>query len=105
MSRKETEGKPKKATEAPVADVPSKPAEVAEKKVTAEEMKEALTEKIQVSEDQLRLLALERAERTQDFLLTSGKIEAKRVFLSEPKSIAPERMEKVKDSRVNFTLK
>ena len=60
---------------------------------------------IRVTDDQMRLLALERARATRDFMIGTGKVEAERVFLSEPGSLAPEKKENLKDSRVNFTLK
>ena len=92
------------AAKAPVKDA-SKAGAGAVKEATAEDMKKVLMDSIRVAEDQIRLLALERSERTRDFLLAAGKVEAGRVFLSEPKSLAPEKKEKLKDSRVNFTLK
>jgi len=75
------------------------------KEPTPEEMKEMLMTGILVTDDRMRLLALERAEATRDFMVGSGKVEAKRVFLSEPSSLAPEKKKNLKDSRVNFTLK
>jgi hypothetical protein len=72
---------------------------------TPEEMKQALMGRVQVSEDEIRLLAQKRAEAVRDFMLASGKVEAQRVFLVEPKSLAPEKKEKMKDSRVDFRLK
>ena len=51
----------------------------------------------------LRSLASQRAQRVRDTLVKSG-IEAERLFIVEPKSLAPEKKEKVKDSRVQFKL-
>lgn len=41
----------------------------------------------------------------KDTILKSGKIEPQRVFVVEPKSLSPERREKVRDSRVDFRLR
>ncbi len=73
--------------------------------MTTETMKEAIMEHIQVMDDQLRLLALKRSERIRDFLISSEKVEPGRVFMSEPKSLTPEKKENQKDSRVEFILK
>jgi hypothetical protein len=58
-----------------------------------------------VSESDLRLLGSERAENVKDFILESGKVTADRVFVVEPKSLAPPKKEKVPESRVEFKLK
>jgi hypothetical protein len=41
----------------------------------------------------------------KDYLIASKQVEPERVFLVEPKTLAPERKEKQKDSRVVFVLK
>ena len=46
-----------------------------------------------------------RAMNVKDVILKSGKVEPERVFMLEPKSLAPEKKEKIKASRVDFTLK
>ena len=46
-----------------------------------------------------------RASHVRDRLVASGKVEAGRVFLVEPKSLPPERKEKLRDSRVDFRIK
>jgi hypothetical protein len=56
-----------------------------------------------VLEGDLRSLASQRAQRVRDTLVKSG-IEAERLFIVEPKSLAPEKKEKVWDSRVQFKL-
>jgi hypothetical protein len=58
-----------------------------------------------VKESDLRSLAAQRAMSVKDAVLKSGKIEAERIFTLEPKSFAPEKKEKLKDSRVDFKLK
>jgi hypothetical protein len=60
---------------------------------------------IEVKESDLRSLAAQRAMSVKDAVLKSGKIEAERIFTLEPKSLAPEKKEKLKDSRVELKLK
>jgi uncharacterized protein involved in outer membrane biogenesis len=69
------------------------------------EMEKLLLASIVVSDDDLRQLASTRARVVQDGILRSQKIEPQRVFLLEPKSLAPEQKDKLKESRVEFSLK
>jgi hypothetical protein len=41
----------------------------------------------------------------KDLILKSGKVTPDRVFIIEPKTLSPEKKEKLKDSRVDFKLK
>jgi len=41
----------------------------------------------------------------KEMLLKSGDIAADRIFIVEPKTLVPEKKEKIKNSRVNFKLK
>lgn len=75
------------------------------KKLPAPEMEKLILDHIEVKDDDLRLLAIERAQRVKDHILKSGTIEAERIFLVEPKSLAPEKKETLKDSRVDLVLK
>ena len=58
-----------------------------------------------VKDDDLRLLAMQRAAAVNDLFLKSGQVTADRIFIIEPKSLTPEKKEKIKDSRVDFKLK
>jgi uncharacterized protein involved in outer membrane biogenesis len=69
------------------------------------EMEKLMLTHIQVTDDNLRQLAIERASRVRDRLVASGKVEPERVFLAEPKTLSPERKEKLRDSRVDFRIK
>jgi hypothetical protein len=69
------------------------------------EMEKLMLTNIVVKEDDLRQLASQRALVVKDYILKSKQVEPERVFLIEPKSIQPEKKEKVKDSRVDFRLK
>jgi len=68
------------------------------------EMEKLMLTNIRVGNDELRQLALERASRVRDQVLVGGKVEPGRVFLVEPKSLAPEKKEKLSDSRVDFRI-
>ena len=69
------------------------------------EMEKLMLTHLEITDDELRQLASERALAVKDYILKSGKITADRVFLIEAKSLAPEAKEKLKNSRVDFKLK
>jgi len=58
-----------------------------------------------VKESDLRSLASQRAMRVKETILKSGQVEPERIFIIEPKSLAPAKKEKLKDSRVDFKIK
>jgi len=76
-----------------------------EKKLPPAEMEKLLLTNIAIRNDDLRLLAYKRAEGVKSLILKSEKIEPGRLFLVEPKSLSPEKKEKLKESRVDFNLK
>jgi len=55
-------------------------------------------------DEELRQLAARRANAVKDALLRSGKVEAERVFIVEPKGLTREKKDKVRDSRVEFKI-
>jgi hypothetical protein len=59
---------------------------------------------ITTSQDDLRLLARQRAQVARDRILKSKSISPERVFLVEPKSIAPVHKDGIRDTRVDFRL-
>lgn len=75
------------------------------KTLPAEEMEQLLLTHTSVKENDLKLLAAERARAVRDLLLKSGQIQPERVFIVEPKNLAPDKKEKTKDSRADFRLK
>jgi outer membrane protein OmpA-like peptidoglycan-associated protein len=75
------------------------------KSLPVPEMEKLMFTHIEVTTDDLRLLALQRAQSVQDYLLKTGKVEANRLFLIEPNTLQPGKKEKGKDSRVNFRIK
>jgi hypothetical protein len=69
------------------------------------EMEKLMQTHIRVTDDDLRLLAQRRAQAVKDALLASKQVDPGRIFLVEPKALAPEKKEKRRDSRVDFVLK
>jgi len=69
------------------------------------EMEKLMLTHIQVTNDDLRQLAVGRASHVRDSLVAGGKVESGRIFLVEPKSLPPERKEKLSDSRVDFRIR
>ncbi len=69
------------------------------------EMEKLLLASIQINDDDLRQLASLRARTVKEAILKTQKVEPERVFLLEPKSFPPEQKDKLKNSRVDFSLK
>jgi len=76
-----------------------------QKDIPPAEMEKLMLANIEITDNDLRQLAGRRAQNVKELLLKLGDIAADRIFIVEPKSLAPEKKEKVKDSRVNFKLK
>ena len=75
------------------------------KDIPGPEMEKLMYTHIEVKEGDLRSLAIQRAMSVKDAIVKSGKVEPERVFSVEPKSLAAEKKEKVKDNRVELRLK
>jgi len=69
------------------------------------EMEKLMLTHTEVKDDDLRLLASQRALTAKDYILKSKQVEPERIFLVEPKTLQPEKKEKPKDSRIDFRLK
>jgi len=69
------------------------------------EMEKLMLTHIEIKESDLRSLASQRAMSVKDAISKTGKVESERIFILEPKSLSPEKKEKLKDSRVDFRLK
>ena len=69
------------------------------------EMEKLMLTHTQITDDDLRLLISQRAMKVKDAILRSGKIEPERLFIIEPKSLAPEKPNTLKRSRVDFTIR
>jgi hypothetical protein len=68
------------------------------------EMEKLMLTNIAINEGDLRARASQRSARVRDTLVKAG-VESDRLFIVEPKSLAPEKKDKIKDSRVDFRLK
>jgi len=68
-------------------------------------MENLILENIQVTDDDLRQLALARATSVKDYLASAGKVEASRIFVLEPGSKPPDPSAKGRASRVDFALR
>jgi hypothetical protein len=75
------------------------------KKLPVPEMEKLILAHIEINDDNLRLLASERAKKVKDYILQSGEIDAIRIFLIEPETLQTEKKGKMKLSRVDFKLK
>lgn len=71
----------------------------------APDMERLMLESIVIADGDLTQLAGKRAQTVREQLLKNGKIEQGRIFLVKPASLAPEKKDKVKDSRIDFKLK
>jgi hypothetical protein len=75
------------------------------KKLPAAEMEKLLFTGINITNEDLRLLAHERSAAIKDYLLSSGKIDTQRIFIIEPRSLTAEDKKEEYKGRVNFSLK
>jgi uncharacterized protein involved in outer membrane biogenesis len=75
------------------------------KDLPAPEMEKLMLTHIEVKEGDLRSLASQRGMQVKEAILKSGQVEPERIFMIEPKSLAPEKKEKLKESRVDFRIK
>jgi hypothetical protein len=76
-----------------------------EKTIPVGEMEKLMLTYSVVKNEDLRSLAMGRAGKVKEAILKRGPIDAGRLFIIEPKSLTPEKKEKLKESRVDFTLK
>jgi uncharacterized protein involved in outer membrane biogenesis/outer membrane protein OmpA-like peptidoglycan-associated protein len=75
-----------------------------QKSLPSAEMEKLMLANIEVTDSDLRQLAARRAQNVKELMLQS-EIAADRIFIVEPKSLTPEKKEKVKNSRADFKLK
>jgi uncharacterized protein involved in outer membrane biogenesis len=76
----------------------------------AKELPDAEMEKLmlaytEITDDDLRALAVLRARKVKEFILNTKKVEPERVFLLEPNTRQAVKKENIRDSRVDFFLK
>jgi uncharacterized protein involved in outer membrane biogenesis len=75
------------------------------KDLSTPEMERLMLASVQVTDDELRLLAQARAQATKDWLVAKGKISAVRIFIVAPKLSAEEITDQGKATRVDFSLR
>jgi hypothetical protein len=73
------------------------------KSLPPDEMEKLIRTHIQVTEDDLRALASQRANVVKE-ALTRAQVAPERIFILTPKALAPEKKDKQKDSRVEFKI-
>ena len=76
-----------------------------EKSLPPPEMEKLMLTNIQITQDDLKQLATERAEKVRDYLMTTGKVPPDRLFITQPADIAAKEEKDKKASRVDFGLK
>lgn len=69
------------------------------------EMEKLMLTHIQITDDDLRLLASQRAMKVKDAILGFNKVEPERLFIIGPKSLTPEKRHTLKQSRVDFRIR
>ncbi len=74
------------------------------KSLPVPEMEKLILTHIEVGEEELRMLSSQRANAAKEAILQAGKIDPERLFIVEPKSLAPEKKESLKNSRVEFKI-
>jgi len=75
------------------------------KSIPVAEMEKLMLTHTTVKEEDLHALARRRSARVMEALLKSGQIDAGRLFIVDPGSLAPKKKDKLKESRVEFALK
>ncbi|MBM4351256.1 MAG: DUF748 domain-containing protein [Deltaproteobacteria bacterium] len=75
------------------------------KDIPVPEMEKLILTHLEIKDGDLRTLASQRAMKVKEAIVKSGPVEPERIFILEPKSLTPEKKEKIKDSRVDFKLK
>jgi hypothetical protein len=73
--------------------------------LSLEEIESSIRETISVTDAEIHLLALERAQQVKQYLLQDGSVAADRLFLAEPKSLSPEKKGAFKPSRVELNVR
>ncbi len=76
-----------------------------QKSLPVEEMEKLMLTNTVIKEEDLHALARRRSARVMQALAKSGQVEAGRLFIVDPKSLAPEKNGKLKNSREEFKLK
>ena len=76
-----------------------------DKSLSAREMESLMIQHLTVDDEDLRLLAIKRAITLRDYMAATGGVDPARIYLVEPESLAPQKEEELKDSRVDIRLR
>jgi uncharacterized protein involved in outer membrane biogenesis len=76
-----------------------------EKSLPPPEMEKLMLTNIKVTQDDLRQLSVQRADKVRDYLRTAGKVAPDRLFITRPANIAAAAEKDKKASRVDFSLR
>jgi len=74
------------------------------KSLPVPEMEKLILTHIEVGDEELRQLAAQRANAAKEAIRRSAQIDPERLFIVEPKTLVPEKKEKLKNSRVEFKI-
>ncbi len=69
------------------------------------EMEKLMLTNMKVTDEDLKQLAIERAQAVRNYLVQSKKVDQERLFIVDAKTIEPEKKEGEKSSRTDFKLK
>jgi outer membrane protein OmpA-like peptidoglycan-associated protein len=75
------------------------------KDIPVPEMEALILKDIKITEDDLRILAKERAQAVKNYILEQDKVEPHRLFLVKPTSLTPEETKNLTKSCVKLSLK
>ncbi len=70
-----------------------------------EEMESLIRQEITVTDAEMHLLALERAQQVKAYLLQDKRVSAERLFLVEPDTLSPEKKGEFKAARVDLNVR
>ncbi len=76
-----------------------------DKSLPPPQMEKLMMEHIDITREDLRALSSERAKAVRDYLMTVGKVDPGRLFVTRPEHIAAKEKKGEKASRVDFSLK
>ena len=75
------------------------------KSLPAEEMEKLIIQHIEVDNNDLRLLADQRAQQVKNYLIKSQQVNPERIFLVKEQPLSPEKIEGIAEARVDLNLK
>ncbi|MHC4138580.1 MAG: hypothetical protein ACYSR1_01765 [Planctomycetota bacterium] len=77
---------------------------MADKEIAVPEMETLILQNIQITENDLKALVKKREQAVENYILSSGKMKHKRLFLVNPSSLSPKMEKNIINSRVDLTI-